>query len=132
MSLALLHTKMTFQSGIVWIGLFYSTSLYYPKYKSWNSPSESWCLYMYIHRNPNNGISLKCFAAVHANNVLKLTFISAIIIYLNVQENISIFCSILHVISIPSSPGESGRLLCKWKQSFRFHKMHRISWLAEG
>jgi len=70
--------------------------------------------------------SLTYFATVHTNNVLKLTSISAILMYQKVQEKVSIFCSI-HVISIPSSLEASDRLLCKWKQSFRCHKIHRIS-----
>jgi hypothetical protein len=127
MSLSLLHIKMTFQSAIMRKGLFYSTSLYYPKHKSWHSPSESWCLYIHIHRDTTNGISLKCFAAVHASNILKLTFISPVLMYQKVEEKETKFCSIFHVISIPSSLGANGRLLCKWKQCFRFHKMHRIS-----
>lgn len=57
MSLSLLHIKITFQSQVMWKGLFYSTSLYYSKYKSWHSPSESWCLYIHIHRDTTNGIS---------------------------------------------------------------------------
>jgi len=130
MPLSLLHIKMAFQSQITWKGLFYSTSLYYPKYKSWHSPSESWCLYIHIRRDTTNSSSLTCFATVHTSNVLKLTSISAILMYQKVQEKVSIFCSI-HVISIFSSLEASGRLLCKWKQSFRCHKMHRISWLAE-
>jgi hypothetical protein len=131
MSLSLLHIKITFQSAIMWTGLFYSTSLYYPKHKSWHSPSESWCLYIHIHRDMTNGIPLKCFAAVHANNVLKSTFTSTILMHQKVQEKKSNFCSIIYVISVPSSLRANGRLLYKWKQSFRFHKMHRISWLAE-
>jgi hypothetical protein len=131
MSLFLLHIKMTFQSAVVWTELFYSTSLYYPQYKSWHSPSESWCLYIHIHRDMTNSISLKCLATVHASNILKLTFISPILMYQKVQEKETNFCSIIHVISIPSTLGANGRLLCKLKQSLRFHKMHRISWQAE-